>query len=258
MVLLKRGVKIMRKYVLLIIALILLVLSGCNTGKSNKVVFAGNLEGDTTNVSAESSGKVTGIIKKEGSTVKAGDIVYTLDDTMLQLQKSQLEIQIKGLEVQLKMAEDKGNDDSIKLAQYNVDSMKKSLEMVEENIKRCTVLAPIDGVIVNENFKKGEIVLQSNQLFNIMDNSKYYLKIFVPEKYLSKFNVEDKLQVYLSSQTDKYVTGQIVKIDTSGQFTPKNVETVEDKSNIVYGIKIAIDVDENIKPGMIAEVKVDE
>lgn len=248
----------MRKYVLLIIAVILVVSSGCSTGKSNKVVFAGNLEGDTTNVSAESSGKVTGITKEEGNYVKAGDIVYTLDDTMFQLQKSQLEIQIKGLEVQLKMAEDKGNDDSIKLAQYNIDSIKKSLEMIEENIKRCTVLSPIDGVIANENFKKGEIVLQSNQMFNIMDNSKYYLKIFVPEKYLSKFNVKDKLQVYLSSGLDKHVSGEIVKIDTSGQFTPKNVETVEDKYNIVYGIKIAIDADENIKPGMIAEVRVNE
>ena len=248
----------MRKYVLLIIALILLVLSGCSTGKSDKVVFVGNLEGDTTNVSAESTGKVTGITMSEGSTVKAGDIVYTLDDTILQLQKGQLEIQIKGLEVQLNMAEDKGNDDSIKFAQYNLDSMKKSIEMVEENIKKCIVRVPINGVIINENFKKGEIVIQGTQLFNIMDNSKFYLKIFVPEKYLSRFNVEDKLQVYLSSQTDKYVSGQIVKIDTTGQFTPKNVETVEDKSNIVYGIKIAISADENIKPGMIAEVRVND
>jgi HlyD family secretion protein len=235
-----------------------MALSGCSTGKSGKVVFAGNLEGDITNVSAESTGKVTGITRSEGSIVKTGDIVYTLDDTVLQLQKSQLEIQIKGLEVQLKMAEDKGNDDSIKLAQYNIDSMKKSLEMIEENIKKCIVTVPIDGVIINENFKKGEIAIQGTQLFNIMDNSKFYFKIYVPEKYLSRFSVEDKLQVYLSSQADKYVTGQIVKIDTTGQFTPKNVETVEDKSNIVYGIKIAIAANENIKPGMIAEVRVND
>ncbi len=248
----------MRKYMLLFILFILLVLGGCGVEKSGKVVFVGNLEGDITNVSAESTGRVTGITRSEGSTVKTGDIVYTLDDTILQLQKSQLEIQIKGLEVQLKMAEDKGNDESIKLAQYNIDSMNKSLEMIEENIKKSIVTAPINGVILNENFKKGEIVIQGTQLFNIMDNSKFYLKIFVPEKYLSKFNLDDKLQVYLSSQADKYVTGQIVKIDTSGQFTPKNVETVEDKSNIVYGIKIAIAGNENIKPGMIAEVRVND
>lgn len=248
----------MGKNLLSIMIAVLMLLSSCSSVKSDKTVYTGNLEGDTTNISAESTGKVTGIIREEGSIVKAGEIVYKLDDTMLQLQKSQIESQIKGLEVQLKIAIDKGNDNSIKLAQYNLDSMKKSLEMVEENIKRCSVTAPVNGVIINENFKVGEIALQGTQLFNIMDNSKYYLKIYVPEKYLSKFNVGDELLVYLSSQTDKHAKGRIIKIDTVGQFTPKNVETLEDKSNIVYGIKIVVDADENIKPGMIAEVRVDE
>jgi HlyD family secretion protein len=177
---------------------------------------------------------------------------------MLQLQKIQIESQIKGLEVQLKIAEDRGNEDNEKLAQYNLDAVKKSLEMVEENIKRCSVESPIDGIIASENFKKGKIALQGTQMFNVVDNSKYYLKIYVPEKYLSKFNVNDKVDVYLPSQGNKQAAGKIVKIDTTGQFTPKNVETVEDKSNIVYGVKIAISGIENIKPGMIAEVRLGE
>jgi HlyD family secretion protein len=243
---------------LILTAAIFMVLGGCSTQKSSEVVFKGNLEGETTNISAESTGRVIEIRGEEGSSIKAGDVVYVLDDTMLQLQKSQIESQIKGLEVQLKIAEDRGNDDNIKIAKYNIDAMKKSLEMVEENIKRCRAASPVDGVITGENFKKGETALQGTQLFSVMDTSKYYLRIFVPEKYLSKFNAGDKIQVYLTSQDGKHVTGKVVKIDEKGQFTPKNVETVEDKSNIVYGVKIAISGVENIKPGMIAEVRLGE
>lgn len=248
----------MRKYPLILIVVISIFFSGCSTKKGNNTVFTGNLEGETTNISAENTGKVIDIKAEEGSSIKAGDVVYVLDDTMLRLQKSQIESQIDGLEVQLKIAKDKGNKDNEKLAQYNVDAMKKSLEMVEENIKRCKVTSPVDGIITSENLKKGEIALQGAQLFNVMDNSKYYLKIYVPEKYLSKFNVNNNTEVYITSQSNKHVTGKIIKIDTTGQFTPKNVVTEEEKSNIVYGVMIGLNSVENIKPGMIAEVRLSE
>lgn len=235
-----------------------LLFGGCNFNKSKSVILSGNIEGYSTNVSSETAGKIVDVLKSEGDTVKAGDMVYKLDDTIYKLQREQADNKVKALEVQLKLAKDRNNDDNIKIAEYNLASARKSVEIIDENIKRCSIYSPADGIITSLNLKKGELAPQGYQLFSVLDNKKYYVTIYVPEKYLSNFKTGESINVILNSFDNMTASGKIVKIDETGQFTPKNTETVDEKSNIVYGIKIDIKNDIDIKPGMIAEVKLDE
>lgn len=245
----------MKRSLIILVLSVSFIFTSC-AKKQEALTLSGSVEGYSTKVSTEITSKVKEIKKGEGERVKAGETIYLLDDTILNLQREQIENQVKAMEVQLKIADKKGNKDNEDIAKYNLLAAKKSLDIINENIKKCTINSPIDGIITNTNYRVGEMVQIGTQLFNVMDENRFYVKVYVPERYLDKFKVGDTRDIYNSSLGSKVFKGRITRIDASGQFTPKYVENVDEKSKVVFGVEIQIeDKAGELKPGMIVEVK---
>ncbi|MEA1975531.1 MAG: HlyD family efflux transporter periplasmic adaptor subunit [Bacillota bacterium] len=137
-----------------------------------------------------------------------------------------------------------------------IDKAKKEIELrelditdIENNIKKTIITSPIDGIIQNINYAQGEIINQNSSLITIINQDNLFLNIYVAQKYLKDISIGQKVYFedeFINSQT----YGLISFISDKAEFTPKNVESKENKQEMIFKIKIDIINPQNIKPGM--------
>jgi HlyD family secretion protein len=141
-----------------------------------------------------------------------------------------------------------------------IDKAKKEIELreldiidIENNLKKTILTSPIDGIIQNINYSEGEIINQNSSLITIINQDKLFLNIYVAQKYLKDISIGKK--VYFEDEFIGNKTyGQISFISDKAEFTPKNVESKENKQEMIFKIKIDIINPQNIKPGMYITV----
>ncbi|ADQ41026.1 secretion protein HlyD family protein [Caldicellulosiruptor acetigenus I77R1B] len=185
----------------------------------------------------------------------------------LEVQNESLAHQINSLEVQLQMVknetvmpEDKSiYAISVEIAQKNysqaleyVKIAEGNLKLCEENLKKATIISPADGIISIKGVEEGQFIGPGSFVAQI-SLDQYYLKIYVPSTKLGKVNIGK--EVSIASESGQIAYGKIVYISDKAEFTPRNVETKEEKQKMVFMIKISITKNKEIlKPGMIVDV----
>lgn len=119
----------------------------------------------------------------------------------------------------------------------------------------CNVTAPSDGTILNKYHEAGEMVNPGTRLFTMANLQDIYAYIYVPQTSVAKLKLGEKLTGILPEMNNKEFQGTIIHINEEAEFTPKNVQTREERTRLVFGVKIAFDNKEEIlKPGMTVEV----
>jgi len=94
-------------------------------------------------------------------------------------------------------------------------------------------------------------------LFTISQLDKVYLKVYINESDLGKVKYGQKADIFIDSYPDKAFQGKVIYISSKAEFTPKNIQTKEDRIKQVFSIKIEIDnKDYVLKPGMPADAKI--
>jgi HlyD family secretion protein len=177
-------------------------------------------------------------IDAAGERVKQAEAAYSLIETQ-SLQTKQLEQQRDIFKAQVEQAEE-----SIKQAKINREHTK--------------LYSPINGVILTRPREPGEVVSAGAPVLTMATIEKVYLKAYVGEADLGKAKLGQKVKISTDSYPGKSYEGKIYFISSEAEFTPKNLQTKEDRVKLVYRIKVEVpNPDQELKPGMIADGVID-
>jgi HlyD family secretion protein len=137
-----------------------------------------------------------------------------------------------------------------------VEILKEQQKQIELNISKCTIKNPIAGSVLSKLSMKGENTTPGKPLYSIADLSFLKLKAYISGNKLSSVELGEKVKVLIDGKNGELqpIEGTIVWISESAEFTPKTIQTKEERVNLVYAIKIKVKNTGNIKIGMPAEV----
>ena len=157
----------------------------------------------------------------------------------------------------LKKAKNIIRPEEIESAQANLKRSQAGADIIRKNIEDCIITSPITGTVTKKFSESGEFVTPGASLLNIADLSVVDLKIYVTGEELGKVKIGQKSEVITDSFKDKKYIGEIIFISSDAEFTPKNIQTKEERTKLVYAVKIRIpNPDRELKSGMPADVNI--
>lgn len=138
------------------------------------------------------------------------------------------------------------------LALYDVQIAEK-----DDQLSKCRIVAPIDGTVLTKFAEAGELITSGKSLFKLADLKQVYVRAYLTTAQLAEVKLGDTVQVTIEDGTDKPRTyeGRLVWIADEAEFTPKNIQTKDERADLVYAAKIALDNDGYLKLGMYAYVR---
>ena len=140
----------------------------------------------------------------------------------------------------------------------NLDQSEAAIGLIEKSINDCYITASISGQIVNRFVEKNEIVSFLSSLFKIIDLTDSELTIYVSEVDLAYIQLKQDVSVTIDAYTDKSFSGNISFISPEAEFTPKNIQTKDERTKLVFAVKVKIDnPDKILKPGMPADATIE-
>jgi HlyD family secretion protein len=311
-----------------IAALILAVAFGmsCSSGEPKDVISAsGTIETVEVNVASKVGGQLLELAVGEGSRVKPGDVLATIDHATLDIQlrqaeagvklaEAQLALLVKGARVEdirqaeaalkqaeaaLTVAEDdarrmrelvktgsvtpKQRDDAearltvamaqrnaaaealskvralarpeeIRAAEARLAQAQAAADLLAKTIADCTITAPAGGIVTHKAVEAGELVTPGATVVTLTELDSVYVMIYVSEQVLGRIRLGDAAEVGIDAFPDKTFAGKVTYISPEAEFTPKNVQTKEDRVKLVFGVKVEIENrDGLLKPGLPAD-----
>ncbi len=146
--------------------------------------------------------------------------------------------------------------EEIESAQANLKKAISAVDMLRKNIEDCRVLAPSDGFVSKKFIEVGENVSPGASLLRISNLETVNLVIYIPETDLSKVKLGQSAEITIDAFKDKTYTGKIIFISPEAEFTPKNIQTPEERTKLVFAVKIEIANPKfELKPGLPADAK---
>jgi HlyD family secretion protein len=155
----------------------------------------------------------------------------------------------------------RASKDTIGLKQQHVRALQASrraavgqLAEARANLAERQILAPTDGTILSRPVEVGDVVSPGSPVFVMVDMSRLYLKVYVPEPDIPKLRLGDPADVSVDAFPHRTFPARVSKISDQAEFTPKNVETAEERLKLVFGVELTfINPDRVLKPGMPAD-----
>lgn len=183
-------------------------------------------------------------------------------DAATRKQLDDLTFQIESLEKQMTVTQQQMNVQENNIGTQNrsilseTDPLLKRVDGVEEQLKKTTVYNPIQGVVLNTYAEAGEVVGAGKPLYKIADIRNMVLRVYVTGDQLPSLKIGQPVNVFIDQDKDSYkeYAGKIMSIAAKAEFTPKTIQTKDERANLVYAVKIQVKNDGNIKIGMYGEV----
>ena len=137
----------------------------------------------------------------------------------------------------------------------DLKSIDVQIAKINDQIAKSKIINPINGTVLTKYAEPGEISAFGKPLYKIADVSEMTLRIYVSETQLSKIKVGQNVSVKIDAEKDmKSYPGTISWIASSAEFTPKIIQTKEERVNLVYAVKVKVKNDGRLKIGMPAEM----
>jgi HlyD family secretion protein len=194
------------------------------------------------------------LVKADAATPKQ------LDDITGQI--SVVNRQIEAAESQIKVVERQiqTQKDVVALQNKGISSEKlpleKRLKQLDDQIARTRVVNPLAGVVLTKYAEVGEITTAGKPLYKVADMTEMTLRAYVQGSQLGQIKLGQKVRIRLDDGADKSreVVGTINWIASKAEFTPKTIQTKDERANLVYAVKIGSVNDGSLKIGMYGEV----
>lgn len=147
--------------------------------------------------------------------------------------------------------------EEIDQARANLRKATASVNLLKKNIKDSYIISPIDGFVVKKFVEVGETVAPMSSLVKISNLASVNLIIYVSEVELGKIKLGQKAEITMDTYPDKKYEGKVTFISPEAEFTPKNIQTKDERTKLVFAVKIEIpNKDFDLKPGMPADAKI--
>ena len=248
----------------------------------------GRIEGDRLLVASKFPGRVTTLLAREGDRVKAGQVLVQLDDTQASAQARQARAAVVALQAEAaaagRHAEQTQRDterfrelraegtasvreaeqaelaarvaqDRFASAQAQLSRARAALAEAESVLTDLTVRAPADGTVATRMADTGEVVAAGAVLLILIDPDHLYLKVYVPEALIGKLRLGLPARLYIDAFPDQPFEAELRYIAAQAEFTPKEVQTADERVKLVYAVKLYLKTnpEHRLTPGQPAD-----
>lgn len=136
------------------------------------------------------------------------------------------------------------------------DPLRKRVAQLQDQVQRANIINPIAGTVITKYAAQGEITSGGKALYKIADLSSLNLRAYITGVQLSQIKLGQTVKVLIDDGAKKYkeYSGTIIWISDKAEFTPKTIQTKEERANLVYAIKVKVKNDGYLKIGMYGEV----
>jgi HlyD family secretion protein len=156
--------------------------------------------------------------------------------------------------LQLDLLKEGSRTEEIEEARARLREAEKALELAELQLARCQLYAPVAGRVLTKSREVGEIAQPGMPVVTIGDLTRPWLNIYVGERDLGKVALGMQAEVMVDSFPQQPFAGRITFISEKSEFTPKNIQTPDERVKLVYRVKIELENrDQQLKPGMPAD-----
>lgn len=207
--------------------------------------YAGTVEVTKVDVPARVAAVIDKMPIQEGQLVEQGQ-------KLVQLSCEDLKVAYSLAQSNYERARSLYKSGNISAEAYDQIAYKK--QDLQVRIGWCEVTSPRKGTVLTKYFEVGEMVSPGAKLFTIGDLSSVYAYFYLPHDEIAKIKINQKVQARLSEVDNQEFSGIIEFINPEAEFTPKNVQTREERTRLVFAIKIRFENPQEIlKPGMTLE-----
>lgn len=255
-----------KKRIIALIVVLILIVGGFawyffrqNTGGG--LVASGTIEVTEVVVSSKAIGKVLEVKVDEGDSVKEGDLLAVIDhrdaDAALKNAQARYDLAASDLErvrrlYQSNMVSSQQYDQS----KTNCESAAAALETARYSYENTDIKAPIAGVILVRAIEPGELANIGSPIVTMADLNEVKLTVYISEKEIGKVRLGQEVKVSVDSYPNEKFMGKVVYISNTAEFTPKAIQTKEERTTQVFGVKIKIpNSAQKLKPGMPADAQ---
>lgn len=237
------------------------------------VKVSGNIEGNEVRISFRVQGQITELLTDEGMVIRKGDIVARLNKDELSKTKAESEAELKLAEHQYKLDYDnyiraenllragaisaQERDKAKTLMETdaaNIKQLQASLELENTKLGWTDLSSPLDGYVLVKSAMPGEVVQVGAPVFTAINLDDLWVTAYINESDLGKVKLNQKAYVKTDSYRDKKYDGWVSFISSQAEFTPKYIQTNEERVKYVYRIKVRVDNSSlDLKPGMPAD-----
>ncbi len=134
------------------------------------------------------------------------------------------------------------------------------IAQIEDQIKKCYIISPIDGTILVKYAEFGELAIAGKALFKVANLSNILLRVYITSDQLTQLKIGDDVPVYAdyNKEVVKKYKGNILWISDKSEFTPKTIQTRDERANLVYAVKINVKNNGYLKIGMYGGINIPE
>lgn len=146
--------------------------------------------------------------------------------------------------------------DQISALREEINYFEFKVKELEKYVNELSIISPLNGEISSFDLKVGELVKPNEPLLTIVDLSDIYVRVYVPANKLAKVKIKEKVKLKADSFPNDIFQGYISYIGAQAEYTPRNVQTPEERTKLVYPVKVQIVNKENkLRDGMYITVE---
>jgi HlyD family secretion protein len=240
------------------------------------IMLSGNVEVTEVNVAFKIPGRVQTLFTDEGRAVRKGEKIADLDNAEFVSLVNQNKASVQNAEAQLEKAKSDyerytslfkdgvispqqmvSAKTSYEGAASQLQMYQAALRTAEVRLHDSVVYSPLDGVVLRKNVEQGETVSAGTPVFTVGDLANPWIKVYVKEDKLGLVKLGEKAEISVDSFPGKKYEGEVTYISSEAEFTPKTVQTQEERVKLVFGVKVSVkNVNDELKPSMPADVKI--
>ncbi len=177
-------------------------------------------------------------------------------DAATRKQLDDINYQIEVLRKQLAATQEQINSNNSSLGNQST-SIEAQLAQIDDQIANSTVYSPIQGTVLSKYTEQGEYAVPGKALFKVADIKHMKLRAYITADQLTALKIGQKVKVFADQgkAERKAYDGIVSWISDKAEFTPKTIQTRDERANLVYAIKVDVMNDGLIKRGMYGDVK---
>lgn len=176
-------------------------------------------------------------------------------DAATRKQYDDAEASVSVLEKQIEATESSLNS-NIASIDAQIAGLKIQIAQAEDMLSKCRIVSPVDGMVLSKYAHEGELASAGKPLFKVADLEHVFLRAYFTSGQLKDISLGQDVKVtadFGGGKVREY-PGKIVWISAKSEFTPKSIQTDDDRENLVYAVKVSVENDGYIKIGMFGKV----
>ena len=176
-------------------------------------------------------------------------------DAGTQKQVDDLTSQVAVLEAQIAAAEQNYRQNNASV-ECEMSTLDVQIAQTSDKIAKCRICAPIDGTVLTKYVERGESVSSGKALFELADMDALYVRAYFSTEALAGLQVGDRVRVFPDDGSDRLTEyeGTVSWIASEAEFTPKNIQTRDERADMVYAVKVTLPAGTPLRLGMYAYV----